>query len=665
MSVDAEPTDTPEHEPEPEDGAPDAVGPTRSQPPAPYVHDAASATRAAEVLDEAMLHLTRLIDFSNVVKASLRASGVDESLEREMLSFAWYRLRLDRSGGGAGAVLEPLQPDESGWSFPVAIRSASDDSKALWDGIAAQVTDPVPLARAHDLSFSSKVGDVGNHAKAAVATYLLWPATAMEPIYVSEGLARAWTIARQIGNEQLEGDVYAAVASYARTQLNQGGNPGTVMPLLEMLTTSPRKATNPVARSDLDQLVADACESFPPSYLQVRLAAMMRRIATSDAEREVADRLEVQTHLDEASRSADGGARMIHLDQAAKVARRVGVKDLEAIAIKGMQSIAPEDLGLQVIEASSELPPYIAEAVLRGFDEQDDWRGALHYFLHTPAPTGSYERNLKSAERSLEGSLLRHLFGGVRIGDHGLPQQSIGAGDEQLEGELVMFEQIAASNYGRWYAIGLRRMGSTYGVPSKDDIVAFLVSTYRCDAALAESFATALRLFLEGEFSASAHLAVPKVEAGARRLLLALNEPLYRVELGKKIGQFPGLGFLLPQLVKEGFQVDWERFLGTLLLARGYNLRNLVAHGFIDDISPSNAALALRAAGLMALFGPARGGDDEQAVRAFMPDPVALTARYKQRFPIRAWARRVQRRIRRSTRNVGRPDGDRGAQAIR
>jgi hypothetical protein len=122
-----------------------------------------------------------------------------------------------------------------------------------------------------------------------------------------------------------------------------------------------------------------------------------------------------------------------------------------------------------------------------------------------------------------------------------------------------------------------------------------------------------------------------KVEAAARALLLELNEPLYRAA----VGQFPGLGSLLPPLLDNEFDPDWERFLRTFLLNDGSNVRNLVAHGFADSVGPVEAALALRAGALLILLTTTHAaGRDAAAVRAALTTPQGATLR-------RPWRRRL------------------------
>jgi hypothetical protein len=105
------------------------------------------------------------------------------------------------------------------------------------------------------------------------------------------------------------------------------------------------------------------------------------------------------------------------------------------------------------------------------------------------------------------------------------------------------------------------------------------------------------RRYWSGDFDGSLHTAAVRVEAGARALVMLLDEPAYTVARGNAQGKYVGLDQLLDILAGRGFDPDWDRFIRTLLLGpTGQNLRHDVAHGFIlNEPTSSTAALALRA----------------------------------------------------------------------
>jgi hypothetical protein len=79
-----------------------------------------------------------------------------------------------------------------------------------------------------------------------------------------------------------------------------------------------------------------------------------------------------------------------------------------------------------------------------------------------------------------------------------------------------------------------------------------------------------------------------------------LDEGIYRLQVSKDPGQYPGLYVLLQELERVALDESWAYFLRWLLLGPlGMNIRNEVAHGFVADISPVYAVLVLRAAALL------------------------------------------------------------------
>jgi Domain of unknown function (DUF4209) len=127
------------------------------------------------------------------------------------------------------------------------------------------------------------------------------------------------------------------------------------------------------------------------------------------------------------------------------------------------------------------------------------------------------------------------------------------------------------------------------------------------DPRQAVSLARSFRHFWSGDYQSCVHLVVPKIEAAARALLLALDEGIYRAQVAKEPGQYPGLYMLILELEKLGLDESWAYFLNWLLLGpAGMNIRNEIAHGFVGEISPTYAGLTLRAAAMLITVVPPR-----------------------------------------------------------
>ncbi|GAB3848813.1 hypothetical protein GCM10027610_070970 [Dactylosporangium cerinum] len=189
-------------------------------------------------------------------------------------------------------------------------------------------------------------------------------------------------------------------------------------------------------------------------------------------------------------------------------------------------------------------------------------------------------------------SLLANI---VLFRDGDLPSRTVNGDAAAFDRELVRAEHQDLGMNGRLLARALFQINERFGIPSQADLTAFLADI-GADPSLANALATALQLYWIGEYDASYHLVVPKVEAAARALLLELNEPVYRTAIGDASGHFPGLGTLLPYLLANDFDPDWERFLRTFLLNDGVNIRNLIAQPDLPaaELLPFTGRLAAR-----------------------------------------------------------------------
>jgi hypothetical protein len=173
-----------------------------------------------------------------------------------------------------------------------------------------------------------------------------------------------------------------------------------------------------------------------------------------------------------------------------------------------------------------------------------------------------------------------------------------GTTDRLLEYKVRDVEYSHALIEGTLLFQALKEIGQLAKNPSEQVLSTLLMERYRCPAANATILAKALILFWRDEYLVCAYFVTPFIEAGVRGLLLELNEPIYRVEVGKTKGQYAQLGVLLRHLEAEGFDPDWVRFLETMTVSVGQNFRNDIAHGFLRQMDPVVATLLLRAAAL-------------------------------------------------------------------
>lgn len=616
-----------------------------------YVFDPAHVAIATSLIDDAAAADPSIaeLQMNGLIADAVRDdASVDEAFRRELCCTFLYKLRIDRIGDqpSAGATLEPQTANQP--SFLRPITAVTDDVAKLWEALTLSVTHDRPLARLRDLLFSARRGDVGEHGRRAIAHYLAAAPAATDHDRV-EILLRVWTIARSMRSDADELTVRAEMWQCVQAHASRadGGAPGYTLPLLNALLVMPRDTSALATEPDIDVVLDDLNGKYDSDHVIDRIAAFQRKRTAGDrAKLEAIDRRRVQARFDRAAGATSGLVRMTFLQDAATLARDLGIEDMADRAVVEMQNIKPDELEWIRIAASAAVPTDMYEAYVRVFDFDPDWRVGLAEWLATRPPSGVYRDNVRAARERAKGSILRHLFGNVAFGAHGLPQQSSGT-DAAIDRDVRQGEATSARNHADLLAIALDRIRALDPALTDRDVSEWLVATYGADEALASRFARSLISFWEGRYDEAAHTVASIVEAGARSLLRELDEPLYRVEKGKTIGQFPGLGAMLPKLHSRGLDKDWERFLEVVLLPEGINLRNILAHGLAARLGRIEAVLLLRAAGLLVVIAPpdgsARDAQEVECVLRTVPRPTPRSLRRRVEAAVRAAAWELRR----------------------
>lgn len=314
---------------------------------------------------------------------------------------------------------------------------------------------------------------------------------------------------------------------------------------------------------------------------------------------------------------------MHHLNSAAQLATRHGLQSLRDEAVKAMQTISHDDMEWEVVTTGVPIPRSEVEGWLRTFRRAADWGEFLRIFFALDAPSGRYASNLAHTRRSLKSHPLLSIFPTLRFGVHGLPQKSYADLSQMEQHHLVQTEVRTALLYGELYAEAISQARERFGMPGVDRIAALIVERYGSDPNLAHLMGRTLAMFCGTFSSEAAHVIYPVVETGARMILLALDEPLYQVEIARTPGRFPSLDFYLNALDKHGLDPDWDRALRAVLLSDGSNLRNLTAHGFKHYFSRGETALLIRLAGLFVTIAPPGSATvDRETLAAYVRKPA-------------------------------------------
>lgn len=587
------------------------------EPPAtpPYEFDLVDVEPAASRLDSAYAkaktsHWFDVVDSLRDGPPNAETVGVETSLDRALLTPVLFQLRLAIAREAPGCQLAP-QIDTVEYAYPARLRDVPEAEVRLWREMAARVTHPAARARLHDLLAERRDGDVRSHAESAVDAYLELvtdgqQAADDERLRTAEELVRAWEVCRRYHLWDRFQRVQAALLYAVSRELEKGDHKaGIVLPMLEAAAAppvrrQPESATDtPAGTPDLDALIELAILAYPEDYLLDQTMDLARRRAASADEREALDRRQGHSLLKAALDEA-GMLRQYRLQVAIAFARGRGLADIADEATAELQRIRPEDLGLKPMQTSMWLPRDARERYLSAFTRSPLWADALAQFLDSDCPTGAYDALLQQERDLARISVMRRLFRRTLLTQEGRPAWTTSTDEQEQAAEIAWIAGSYAKEHGRLLAEGLRRMADRYDLPNEDVLTDHLSLGGRADVPLSRSLARALTLYWRGEYEASVHLIAPKIEAAARGLLLELDEPIYRIQVGSDPGGYGGLHGLLTSLQDAGMDPDWIYFLKWLLLGNpGANIRNDLTHGLVFDPGPLYTALVLRAAAVM------------------------------------------------------------------
>jgi hypothetical protein len=166
--------------------------------------------------------------------------------------------------------------------------------------------------------------------------------------------------------------------------------------------------------------------------------------------------------------------------------------------------------------------------------------------------------------------------------------------------------------------MALSRITEVYGIPSEAELVEFFTQVPLTNESLARALARSFIRYWGGDPEGAAFTIIPRIETLTRNLVVALDRGVYRLQRDQKPGQYPGLGYLLGLLKEHNMDESWHRCVLTVCAnpAGGWNLRNEVAHGFVDDVPAPPAAVVLQ----VALYMWSLHGRDDQSPEGGSPE---------------------------------------------
>lgn len=545
--------------------------------------DVPNAHELATLVEEAAEEAEDFSDVADALRDSIEER--DDSVHRLTQAFEYFlRVRDEASVTYQSMVQLGDQPP-----YPPSVEEVPDETVEVWASVVPHVSAPAGVARLNDLLFIRGVGNGRHRAEAAVDAYIELSRT-WHPVYATKLLPRGLELAHRVGaDERVKAVREAALGLVSAALEADGPKPGVPLRLLRTLVNDGWDD------SRVDELLCRSREVLPDVNDVTSTITLQRRRAKTDADRQALDRAYVDAHL-EAADGAEGFLRAHHLEAAADYARDHGLNDLHEQAMRVRQAMSVEDFDFQTFTSEAEIPREDIEAYIEAYLDAEDWKQALIRFAHLRPPCGHIDENKQSVREQNEEFPLQALMNPVLMGSDGLPRFQATTDEERFDLQLSQQEQLRLSFWAAYAVETLRRLEERFGRPDIDELEEWLQERPHVSPGVARSLRRALHFFWDGEYEAAFAIAIPRVEALCRSLVLLLDEPVYRLQRQETPGRYPGLRTLVPILEDHGLPQVWSRYVMTTFAnITGLNLRHEQAHGFVDDPDVRPAVLAVHA----------------------------------------------------------------------
>lgn len=544
--------------------------------------------------------------------------------ENPVLPYAQRALAYSFVDEKSGSVTLGVHLSSPSDEWPPAFKDVSSAEKQSWCEIANRCTHHLTKAHMLDVALSSGAIRGRDIAMKIAELYLVVAQDNNVEIHYRGGcLRRCWSIARSYGLPLLEAQARSASYLMAQSLSKLPEIPaGILLQPFDIIVVDPRcgEFSSPSRQEVQDLLKQVRSQSATNVSTLEGVSDLLAKVASTDSARDEARRSLIESYIT-LGEGAKGMIASSHFEEAAGKAIKYGFTDLRDRAVQLLQAVPYEELGMQTLPIELPIPCYAIDATLARYRHSRDVLSALDVWLAGTSPTGSYKSNVAFAKEIMDGSILAAV---TRITFDGNMPVSTSTGPESAVVEAIeQQELINALLYGQILTHELKAIKHQYNIVSPGKIGAHLVQTYRCDSRLAVALGQAIVSFWDERYTDAGRAAFPLVEAGARGLLLLLDDPLYRIQTGSAGGHFPSLERYAEKLEQHNFDIDWLRCIRNPVAT----WRNALAHGHLLELADHEAAVLLRTAALLVvLTSNESSGKDVEEIEMGLRDPIRWAA---------------------------------------
>lgn len=526
-----------------------------------------------------------------------------------------YHVELTVDGKKERARLEPhfKGPDSSD---PLDTDDQSADMVDAWTALAKVVTMPGARAALSHLVFQSVGGR--EHAQLAAAAYIELSEADARAADIVLSARTAVRLARAVGDKALGARAIEALERTADTCVTgeRGSVGGAQLALGTLIGETSSRAR---------ELVEKAVATWSSGHVGQKFWHLKLQTATDDADREQIWRDRVAAAISVAEASDSNILKATRLQEVLALAEASGIPELREQAAVLVQGIRNMELEMMSIRASShrfdeqfeemvasvlgdpdagdftakwkpDIEPIESPGAEEAVPKLPTWYARLRAFAQHGPPTGNPDENRAHVEDQYRLAPLQHLFPTQLQTPEGLPLYAPETEEERLELDMVKWETQLLEQWTVIYAEALHRVVDPEVPPFKT--LVGVLSKGSEPSNIGHQLAESFYRYWTGDGAAALHTTIPMIEALVRDAVIVADRGIYRLQKKQSPGQYVGLGVLLDEFydIYNVPERDQRFFNAVLKHPGGWNLRNLLSHGYLSGISGGIAALALYAA---------------------------------------------------------------------
>lgn len=494
---------------------------------------------------------------------------------------------------GTDTYFGPFAVLADGTSLPPPILEIQHTVIELWEQLTKYATEPLPLARLHDLCLCRNHGNFRQHAEQAGEAYLKLADFSENASSPSEALQLCAFLRRvrwlgksaKIANLERQGEsaLKAKISSELATEpINVG----------RCIVFAKQATEENLAFSEIDDLIERILDSSPNS--NHKFCALDLKLTRANGGNRVDNQKEIVMEMLQDVDAGPANHRSGKLQRALKLATDFGLSELRNEITKKLQNQSLVDQRLAVSSFHTTLDPGMAEETIRHIVEQEFFGTSLLELIAGPPPSGDSVTNRKFSESMRVQAPLAFEIDRENLRADGLPRFRVQSEDEKLEYCLTQVEIAQISCRAGLIAEALTQIGARWSSIAVEELSSFLSESNTATEEAIRMIANAFTYYFAGDYVAAAYVAMPQVERLAREIVLQHNKPAYHLQRQRTPGQYPGLAVLMKFLSDEKFDDSWLRFIQTMFFGpMGINLRNEMLHGFVGLPDAAMAAMTL------------------------------------------------------------------------